>query len=85
MGRGRKYRRNDAGASGAPYNLRDAINDIGAITATCRRCRHQRMLLPLDLAQKLGEDFPIDRLHSKLRCTACRKLGAVRVEVAWRD
>ena len=77
--------RTDAGASSAPYTLREAAQDIGALIATCRRCRHQRMLLPLDLARKLGEDFPVDRLYLRLRCAECRKRGAVRVEVTWRD
>lgn len=75
----------EAGRPGAPLTVGAVAQTVGAFVVTCRRCKHQRMLQPLDLAGKLGEDFPVDQIHRQLRCTECGKRDAVRIEVAWRD
>jgi ribosomal protein L44E len=72
-------------AAGKPRTLRDLAVAKVALVAVCRRCRHQKLLFPYGLAERLGADFPIDRLAPRLRCTECRALGRVTVHESVRD
>jgi hypothetical protein len=68
-----------------PRTLRDLAVAKVALVAVCRRCRHQKVLFPYGLAERLGADFPVDRLAPRLRCTECRALGWVTLHDSVRD
>ena len=65
--------------------LRDLARAKVALEAVCRRCNHRRLLLPYDLAAKLGAEFPVDQLAKRLRCTECQALGWVTLHDSVRD
>jgi hypothetical protein len=56
-----------------------------ALVAVCQRCRHRKLLFPLDLAERLGASFPVDQVPPRLRCTECRALGWVALHDSVRD
>jgi hypothetical protein len=43
-----------------------------ALVAVCRRCKHRRLLYPVNLIPRYGEDFPAVELRDRLRCSGCR-------------
>jgi len=67
-----------------PKSLRDVAAAKAALAVTCRRCRHQSMLMPAGLAARLGADFPIEKLAARLRCTNCQGRGLARVDISGR-
>lgn len=68
-----------------PRSLRDVAADKAAFAITCRRCRHQTVLLPVALAETLGAAFPVEKLAGRLRCTNCRGRGMASVQEMRRD
>ena len=65
--------------------IRDIARAKLAVVAVCQRCRHRRLLFPLDLAERLGANFPVERLPARLRCTECRALGTAALQPSVRD
>jgi DNA-directed RNA polymerase subunit RPC12/RpoP len=65
--------------------LRDLAKAKLALIAVCQRCRHRSLLFPLDLAERLGANFPLDQIASRLRCTECQALGWVTLHDSMRD
>lgn len=52
--------------------LGDMIDHEHGLTVSCRTCRHSRQLVLVELARKIGRDFPLSRFHPPLfRCSAC--------------
>ena len=43
-----------------------------ALVAVCRRCKHRRVLYPVNLIARYGEHFPAIELRSRLRCSSCQ-------------
>jgi hypothetical protein len=41
------------------------------LRARCRQCDHRAGLSPVELAQRLGYDFPVPNLFRRLRCSKC--------------
>jgi len=72
-------------AAGKPRTLRDLAVAKVALVAVCRRCGHQKLLFPYGLAERLGQDFPLERLAARLRCTECQALGWVVMHESVRD
>jgi hypothetical protein len=54
------------------------------VVAVCRRCKHERLLFPADLIERLGPDQRIADLGEKLRCGGCGGRGIARVYEASR-
>jgi ribosomal protein L44E len=67
------------GVTVPPATLGDCIRRRVALRAYCRRCKHQDVLYPVTLAEKLGQDFPVDKLAPRLRCTECNGKGMASV------
>jgi len=60
--------------------LDDCIANGHMIAAHCEECGHVRVLNVRELADKLGDNFPIRRLIGRLRCVKCRsKRTEVRI------
>jgi hypothetical protein len=66
-----------------PGNRYDRGNTLGEIIraklvllAVCRRCQHQRLIYPLSLIERFGENTPAIDIRPHLRCTACRYRSA---------
>jgi hypothetical protein len=59
--------------------LRDMIASKSVVVAVCRRCKHEKMLFPADLIERLGADLRVADLWTKLRCSGCRGRGVARV------
>ena len=72
-------------AAEKPRTLRDLAVAKVALVAVCRRCGHQKLLFPYGLAERLGQDFPFERLAARLRCTECQALGWVVMHESVRD
>jgi hypothetical protein len=68
-----------------PRTLRDVAAAKAALQVTCRRCHHRAVLLPIDLAERLGADFQVDRLAGRLRCEGCRGRAMATVLELVRD
>ena len=71
--------------AGKPRTLRDLAVAKVALVAVCRRCHHQKLLFPYGLAERLGQDFPVEQLAPRLRCTECRALGWATMQESVRD
>ena len=63
-------RRNDRDATG-PMTLGNAAAAHVRLIIWCDACRHQTEIEPAELAQRLGEDFPVPDLPGRLVCSAC--------------
>ncbi len=68
---GNRYARN------APFNatLSDLFARNIALVAVCRRCKHQKLLLPSALGSVHGPDLRVEEVRARLRCGEC---GGVR-------
>jgi hypothetical protein len=64
--------------------LHDVIAAKSALLVRCRRCRYRKLLMPAELAARLGADFPVEKLAPRLRCTSCGGRGMASVEEATR-
>lgn len=67
-----------------PKSLRDVAVAKAALAVTCRRCHHQSVLMPVSLAERLGADFPVEKLAARLRCTGCQGRGMARIDISGR-
>jgi hypothetical protein len=43
-----------------------------ALVVICRRCKHQRVLYPVNYIERFGVDYPAIALREHLRCNSCR-------------
>lgn len=69
----------------AGRTLRDLAKAKLALVAVCRRCNHRRLLFAYELAERVGANFPVEQLASRLRCTECQALGWVTLHDSVRD
>jgi DNA-directed RNA polymerase subunit RPC12/RpoP len=53
--------------------LGDVLVERLYLRAQCRACSHRAPLSPVELAQRLGYDFPVPDLGRRLRCSRCGK------------
>jgi hypothetical protein len=67
------------GAALLPIDLADLIRRGMTLRVMCRRCKHQDVLYPATLAEKLGPDFLVNELAPRLRCTECDGRGMASV------
>ena len=58
--------------------LGDAVRDSHLLWISCVDCGRRVRLAPAALARRLGYDFPLRRLRTRLRCSRC---GAREVEI----
>jgi hypothetical protein len=58
--------------TGIGRTLGDLLRAKMALVAVCRRCKHRRILFPVNLIARYGHDFPAIQLCDRLRCTSCR-------------
>ena len=68
-----------------PAHTIDKLSDrSGAyvICVTCRKCRHEREILPKTLANILGWNVTLTQACTRLRCSKCQS-RKFRVEVAF--
>lgn len=66
-----------------PGNRYDRGNTLGdliraklVLMAVCRRCKHGRVLCPMSLIDRFGEDCLAIDIRPHLRCSACRARNA---------
>jgi hypothetical protein len=58
--------------TGAGRTLGELVQAKMALVAVCRRCKHRRVLYPVNLIPRFGETCPAIELRQLLRCGACR-------------
>lgn len=58
--------------------LGDAVRDSHLLWITCVDCGRRVRLAPAALARRLGYDFPLRGLRTRLKCSRC---GAREVEI----
>lgn len=63
----------------ARRTLGDLMKSKTALVASCRRCKHRRLLFPASLAERLGASFKVVELTKRLRCVGCRGYGTANV------
>ena len=59
--------------------LGDLMQRKVELIAVCKRCKHRRLLLVPNLAERLGEGYRVLSVRHVLRCQQCRALGAVNL------
>jgi hypothetical protein len=64
--------------------LGDVLVERLYLRAACRACSHRASLSSVELAQRLGYDFPLPDLKARLRCSKCgkRQVDVTAVEPA---
>jgi DNA-directed RNA polymerase subunit RPC12/RpoP len=64
--------------------LGDVLVERLYLRAACRACSHRASLSSVELAQRLGYDFPLPDLKGRLRCSKCgkRQVDVTAVEPA---
>ena len=64
--------------------LGDVLVERLYLRAACRSCSHRASLSSVELAQRLGYDFPLPDLKGRLRCSKCgkRQVDVTAVEPA---
>ena len=64
--------------------LGDVLVERLYLRAICRNCSHRASLSSVELAQRLGYDFPLPDLKDRLRCSKCgkRQVDVTAVEPA---
>ena len=67
MRAGNRYARESIGRT-----LGDLVAAKMALVAICRRCKHRRVLFPVNYIARFGQACPAIELRKQLRCTSCR-------------
>ena len=57
---------------GSGRTLGQLVDSKMALVATCRRCKHQRVLYPANYIERFGENCRAIELRERLRCSSCR-------------
>jgi hypothetical protein len=55
----------------ASRNLKDMGNGKLTLSVRCLRCRQKAVLLPMNLAMRVGTNYPLQALYRRLVCKRC--------------
>jgi hypothetical protein len=56
---------------GVPMTLGNAAAAHVRLIVWCEDCGHQVELIPGELSQRLGSEFPVPEITRRLRCSQC--------------